>query len=96
MMTRNITRRVEIACPVFSPAVKGKILHILDNLCRDNVKARRLNDKGDYLPVTGMDTALIDSQQILLEEAKEKERFPSTAHPGFFQRLKTLFSKRQK
>ncbi len=96
MMTRNITRRVEIACPVFSPAVKGKILHILDTLCRDNVKARRLNDKGDYLPVTGMDTALIDSQQILLEEAKEKERFPSTAHPGFFQRLKTLFSKRQK
>lgn len=47
-MTRNLTRRIELLCPVQDPRLKQYIIQILSGSLRDNVKARRLTDKAIY------------------------------------------------
>ncbi len=49
LMTRNISRRVEIACPVYDEFARRQISAILGLLLRDNVKARVLQPDGTYL-----------------------------------------------
>jgi polyphosphate kinase len=47
-MTRNLTRRIELMCPVLDPSLKQYVIQILRGSLRDNVKARRLTDKAIY------------------------------------------------
>ncbi len=49
IMTRNQTRRVEIACPVNSPEIKRMLSEYLEMLIADNTKARKLQADGNYL-----------------------------------------------
>ena len=49
MMTRNTTRRVEVAVPIFEQRIKDYILSDFHNLLRDNVKRRIMQDDGSYL-----------------------------------------------
>ncbi|HCC00652.1 MAG TPA: polyphosphate kinase 1 [Ruminococcaceae bacterium] len=50
-MTRNTERRVEIAAPVVSHYITGRLAGMLDILLRDNVKARQLQPDGTYARV---------------------------------------------
>ena len=50
MMTRNQVRRVEAACPVLSGELKRFLQDYLSLLLHDNMKARRLQPDGSYLP----------------------------------------------
>jgi polyphosphate kinase len=47
-MPRNLDRRVELLFPVESPEGRQKVLHALDAVFQDNVKARRLQPDGSY------------------------------------------------
>lgn len=47
-MTRNLTRRVELMCPVFDERLQGIIIRILQLNLDDNVKARILMPNGSY------------------------------------------------
>ena len=68
-MTRNIERRVEIACPVLDKTIKNKILSMLSVLLADNVKGRMLTSRGKYVKPTVDDgEKYIDSQSIFLSE----------------------------
>jgi polyphosphate kinase len=92
LMTRNTEKRVEVASPIVNPILKKKILSMLNIMLNDNVKARKINNKGDYEKVIrGVD--LIDSQKyfmyddfsVIEEEENEKE--------SFFSKLKNYFIK---
>lgn len=48
LMTRNLTRRVEIVCPVYDPEVRRQLLWILRTQLEDNVKATSLLSDGSY------------------------------------------------
>ena len=48
LMTRNLTRRVEIACPIYDSEVRGQLLWILHTQLEDNVKASSLLPDGSY------------------------------------------------
>ncbi|EXX89390.1 polyphosphate kinase [Paenibacillus darwinianus] len=50
-MTRNLTRRIELMCPVFDPNLKRSVINILRSNLRDNVKARELQPNGSYARV---------------------------------------------
>lgn len=68
MMTRNQTRRVEIACPVSSPELQDMIFDYLNRVLADNQKARRLQSDGNYLPVRAdSNEAPLDVQQWYME-----------------------------
>lgn len=95
MMTRNTQRRVEIACPLYDPATKARVLAILDMELADNVKARRQQPDGTYLlPVPGPEEAAVDSQAMLMAQAMAEALTPPPPLPkpasplkGFWHRL---------
>ena len=73
-MTRNITRRVEIACPIYDNAVKSCILKILQILLKDNVKARVLLSDGTYIKKEIKDgDKIIDSQKYFQKHSLHPE-----------------------
>lgn len=99
MMTRNLTRRVEIACPVTSPKARKKIFHMLDIICEDNVKARMLQSDGSYVFMPSADRTPIDSQQLLMEEAKLLENEKMETMPslqGIFSKVRKIFRRRSR
>lgn len=49
LMTRNLLRRVEIACPIYDPQVKSQLEWILRTQLLDNVKASSMLSDGSYL-----------------------------------------------
>ncbi len=51
-MTRNLTRRVELMCPVFDPGIQRIVIRILELSLNDNVKARELLSSGLYRRIT--------------------------------------------
>ncbi|GIQ69853.1 RNA degradosome polyphosphate kinase [Xylanibacillus composti] len=50
-MTRNLTRRIELMCPVFDYRLKQSLINLLELSLRDNVKARKLLPSGQYARV---------------------------------------------
>ena len=75
MMTRNTERRVEIAYPVFDPACCEIVKHFMALQHDDNLKARRLDENGEWqrVPVAEGEAA-VNSQETLLAEAYERAR----------------------
>ena len=67
IMTRNQTRRVEIACPVTSPEIKQMLSEYLERLIVDNTKARRLMNDGNYMRVQPGDGEKVNLQQYYME-----------------------------
>src|SRR5699024_11476326 len=45
MMTRNTEKRVEVACPVYDPKIRKKLMHDLNIMLADNVKARKRSEE---------------------------------------------------
>lgn len=73
-MTRNTTRRVEVAAPVYSPEVKERILESFNLMLRDNVKASVLKSDGNYYHRDGGDIQL-NSQEYFYADAYRKASF---------------------
>ena len=44
-MSRNLDRRIEVACPIHSPEIKNELKELLRIQLRDNTKARILDDE---------------------------------------------------
>jgi len=51
-MTRNLTRRLELMCPIYQQDTRDSIVQILMLSLSDNVKARRLLPNGKYEQIT--------------------------------------------
>ncbi|MEC0091111.1 polyphosphate kinase 1 [Paenibacillus macquariensis] len=47
-MTRNLTRRIELMCPVYDPNILNLVSKILQLTLKDNVKSRFLQSSGSY------------------------------------------------
>jgi len=67
-MTRNTTRRFEIACPIFDDQIRGRLFEMLNVMLKDNTKARVLNQSGKYKHIIS-DEKPLDSQIYFFEEA---------------------------
>ena len=70
-MTRNTVKRVEVAAPVYSQALKDRIQGIFDLMLSDNKKARVENADGNYTLVK-CEGEPINSQEALYQEAYDK------------------------
>lgn len=47
-MTRNLTRRIELMCPVLDKQIQQSLIRILQLILKDNMKARHLQSNGLY------------------------------------------------
>ena len=70
-MTRNTVKRVEVAAPVYDPAIKERIQGIFDLMLSDNKKVREEDCEGNYTLVK-CEGEPIDSQEVLYQEAYDK------------------------
>ncbi len=71
MMTRNTTRRVEVAAPILDEQIKALINKMIEMELYDNVKARRLRSDGYYEKIRNGGEP-VDSQELLIKEAVER------------------------
>lgn len=76
-MTRNLTRRIELMCPVYDATLRRMLINILHISLEDNVRARQLQSSGIYTPVKN-DLPEYRSQFKFMEIARWKE------DPGFY------------
>ncbi|MDL2289658.1 polyphosphate kinase 1 [Clostridia bacterium OttesenSCG-928-F22] len=90
MMTRNLNRRVEIACPVFSPRLKQRIVELLETQWMDNSKTRLLLADAMYHKQPQGSTPL-NCQEQFIEQAQQETQ--PNKRP-FLERLK-LFRRRR-
>ena len=67
-MTRNTTRRVEVAAPVLDEEIKKRVLDLFETQLKDNVKARDMQSDGTYIRKKA-DGPVIDAQSRLFAEA---------------------------
>jgi len=73
LMTRNTQRRVEVACPVFDPELKQRILWMLDVMFSDDTNAWELYSDGRYiLRRTADPDNPRNSQEVLTAESQKK------------------------
>ncbi|MEG7531198.1 MAG: RNA degradosome polyphosphate kinase [Hungatella sp.] len=68
-MPRNLDRRVEIMFPVQDPALKQRVIHILQVQLEDNVKAHILQPDGTYEKIDKRGKVLVNAQEVFCEEA---------------------------
>lgn len=77
IMTRNMEKRVEIACPILDSQIKQQICHILEIQLQDNVKARLLLVNKQYEKRINLGDKKIDSQHYFMEEAMKDNKKPA-------------------
>ena len=73
-MTRNTTKRVEVAAPVYDPDLKERILESFNLMLRDNVKTSVLKSDGNYYHRDAEDIQL-NSQEYFYADAYRKASF---------------------
>jgi len=86
MMTRNTTRRVEIATPILDKKIAGRIIEMLGIMLEDNVKSRVLKPDGTYSYFDN-DQEKIDSQMYFYKQAYDNFnnfRGPTSPQDGKF------------
>ncbi len=78
-MTRNTTRRVEVAAPVFDPDIRARLLDMFHILMSDNVKARIQLPDGSYIHVPreeGEET--VNAQEVFMQPYERRKKKASS------------------
>lgn len=88
-MFRNLEERVEILFPVEGPAHIERIKAYLQLMLQDNCKAHVLKNDGNYKSVVCRGS-MINSQEILLKQAKE---LVESLTPAMKQKIQPCFAK---
>ena len=102
LMTRNLNRRVEIACPITDPYLKGQLKWILQSQLRDTAKACFIMSDGSYGRKCGAD--MFDSQAYFMEhsphtpvnEAEIDKEGVADRLKDAAEHIKALFNRRHK
>ena len=96
LMTRNTERRVEIACPIDSPAVRARLHDILFAMQHDTVKARVLQPDGSYQKKPSVPEPIC-AQDLLMQQAvsmaREQAQHASEEERGLLHWLRRLVVK---
>lgn len=90
-MSRNLDRRVEVACPIYDPSVKQSIIDIITIQLSDNTKARSLDTKqtnqyqlSSYSPKTRAQVAIYhylkNQQQTKITTFNQPEQAANISH----------------
>lgn len=95
LMTRNMERRIEVACPIMDSEIKEKINHILEVYFYDNVKARILTSDGSYEKIVN-NRIDINAQTYFCDEYachRLWQSIPKTSKKPYWERLLDYFKR---
>ncbi|MFI3284618.1 MAG: polyphosphate kinase 1 [Erysipelotrichaceae bacterium] len=65
LMTRNLRKRVEVACPIEDKQTQKEIMDIIHLILTDNTKRRELQSDGSYTPIEKRGNAICNAQEEL-------------------------------
>ena len=68
-MTRNTIRRVEVAAPVYDPAIRERLTDMFDTMLHDNMQAREQQKDGSYLRLSPGEDQPLNSQEFFYQQA---------------------------
>ncbi len=73
-MTRNTTRRVEVAAPIYDEKIRNRILHIFNTVMNDDEKGKVQCSNGTYedRKINPDGNEKLNSQELFYEEAYKK------------------------
>lgn len=83
-MPRNLERRIELLIPIEDEQCKSRLIKILEIFFQDNVKAKRLNAEGVYVPVEKSEKPF-RVQEYLQHETARKAQSASQQQVTFFE-----------
>lgn len=99
-MTRNTTRRVEVAAPILDESIKNRVVDYFETELADNVKAREQMPDGTYrhVPTIGVP---VNSQIKFYEEAyanapKASIDLDKPKKKGFWAKIASIFKRKGK
>ena len=81
LMTRNTTRRVEVAVPVFDKYIRSRLLEMFRIMLKDTCKLRVQLDSGAYVKVKSDDTCF-NSQEYFAENSYRRAGIPLPEEAG--------------
>lgn len=97
MMTRNTRRRVEVACPIYDPALRERLIEMMEILKKDNVQATRMLSDGEYVSKRKKGETPLSSQVYFMNEAKRHQPKPKPKKKGLLASVGSrLFRRKQK
>lgn len=70
LMSRNLSRRVEIACPIIDKDIKKKIEYTIETMFSDNIKSRKLQSDGNYVKNLDDGPQSINAQELFINTYK--------------------------
>ena len=85
-MARNTEKRVEIGCPIQDEKLKHHILEYFTLLMRDNVKARKLDNDGQFKQIITQEAPL-NSQEECMNLAIQMAKEIKKPEKGLFQHI---------
>ncbi len=96
-MTRNTERRVEVGCPVLDRKTRARLFHIIDELQKDNVKARVMKPDGTYQRIKDNKIPrscqeIFQKEEIIKGTGSQKKPKPVKKIKNLIFRFKTIFS----
>ena len=86
LMTRNLNRRVEIACPVRDGQLRDQLKWILDSQLRDTAKASLMLPDGSYCRKHS--AVPFDSQDFFMQQSPHIPAAPAKRPPELLRRLR--------
>lgn len=89
LMTRNLDRRVEVACPVYDTDIKEEINKVIETTLQDNIKIRIINNEGEYYKPSKNKESFI-SQDLFIQQALELEPYKSRKRKSIISIIKRL------
>ncbi len=81
-MPRNFHRRVEVMVPIEDPAIRARLVEILEVQLTDNVKAWRLTKDGSYERVDAKQSPPVRAQTRFMEMVRDKVKGSEIAKPS--------------
>ncbi len=92
-MTRNLNRRVEIACPIYDSDIREQLQWILSCQLKDNVKASFMMSDGLYSRKMAQLPMSYDSQQQFMELSLHKNTQYTPVKPKISNQIASLVHK---
>ena len=86
LMTRNLNRRVEIACPVYDNEIREQLLWILSCQLKDTAKASFMMSDGIYVRKESQAPVPFSSQQQFMESSLHKSTQYTPPKENFLKR----------
>lgn len=72
LMSRNLSRRVELMFPILDEALAKRVVEIFDQLWADNVKTRVLQSNDGWLKINRRNTETVNAQERFIDESRTK------------------------